>query len=109
MSMAKALERDLDEELNQLLLDEHPPPPSVASIGEDERIEALERRVEALERALEGALDAFQALATERIREAAMSAAHAVQAYLDPSVVGGGEDEGEGEEGAGGEEGPSEA
>jgi len=75
---------DLDQQLNALLMDEHPPPPSVTSVSEDERVEVLERRVEALERALEGALDAFQALATERIREAALSAAHAVQAHLDP-------------------------
>ena len=78
---------DLDEQLSALLMDEHPPPPSVGSVNEDCRVDMLERRVEALERALEGALDAFQALATERIREAALSAAHAVQAHLDPDGV----------------------
>jgi len=77
---------ELDKQLNELLMDEHPPSPSIISVSGDQRVEVLERRVEALERALEGALDAFQSLATERIREAALAAAHAVQAHLDPGA-----------------------
>jgi hypothetical protein len=72
---------ELDAQIAALLVDAPGASPLPAQI-QTERIAALEERMAAMETALYGALDAFEALAEQRIEAAATDAAMAVQRHL---------------------------